>query len=106
MLRPMILVALAVGFAGCIASSQKLNAVSLGMTKAEVLSVMGEPASTRAHGRTEILIYNLAPPEALFVNENNLPEYFVRLVDGKVEAFGRVGDFGSTRDPTLNVKLR
>ena len=32
-------------------------------------------------------------------------EYFVLLQNGVVEQYGRVGDFDSTKDPTLNLNL-
>lgn len=30
---------------------------------------------------------------------------FVRLVNGRVDAYGEKGDFGSTRGPTLDVNI-
>ena len=32
--------------------------------------------------------------------------YFVRLVDGKVETFGREGDFGTSEKPVTGVEVR
>jgi len=92
---------------GCIASSKKMNLLSIGMTKAEVISKLGTPSSSRAIKGTEYLVYNLAPAEAIFVDENHLPEYFVRIIDGKVDAYGKAGDFDSVKDktPTLNVNV-
>jgi len=57
------------------------------MTKQEVVSVLGEPESTAASGRgVEILRYHLFNPNA---NRNRLEEYFVRLVNGRVDSYGR-----------------
>jgi len=95
--------------AGCTAPTPRtLNTLTIGMTKAEVTAKMGEPTSTRARGTTEILVYNLnhtsyRPP---LLDPSELPEYFVKLVDGRVESFGKVGDFDSTKDPTVNINAR
>lgn len=72
---------------GC-ASSAKINNVSLGMTRQETVAVMGEPAGTSAKDDVEYLNYRLS--RGLFTTE----DYYVRLRDGKVDAFGRAGDFG------------
>ena len=106
-LMAFVWVAFALLGSGCISTSDKMNLLSIGMTKAEVISKLGRPSSARAIKGTEYLVYNLAPPEAIFVNENALPEYFVRIVDGKVDAYGKAGDFDSVKDrtPTLNVNI-
>jgi hypothetical protein len=49
---------------GC-ASAPKMNHLSVGMTKREVFSVLGSPASTAAPGNgVEILRYELATRDA------------------------------------------
>ena len=91
------LVAMLVGgllCAGCTAA--KMNAVEIGMTKAEVLRVMGKPDSVAADSSCEYLKYSLFPSAW----EGPMEVYFVRLVDGKVEAFGKAGDFETTIPPT------
>jgi hypothetical protein len=45
----------------------------------------------------------LASPKALVVDDNDIPEYFVRLKEGKVDAYGKRGDF---HDPTLNLRIK
>ncbi len=51
----------------------------------------------------------------LKVTERHVPygtdsrdRYFVRVVEGKVDAFGEWGDFGSTQDPatTINQNIK
>ena len=32
--------------------------------------------------------------------------YFVRLKNGVVESYGKVGDFDSTKTPELNINIR
>ena len=77
--------------AGC-ATASKTNGLSLGMTKAQVLAVMGQPASTAADRKVEVLRYKLsATGHDAF--HHRTEEYFVRLVNGKVERFGKAGDW-------------
>jgi len=74
--------------AGCGTSSRKLNELHLGMTKPEVIQTIGNPAHTSAQGSTEYLGYNL--------NHQGMSErreFVVKLVDGKVDAFGEKADF-------------
>jgi len=72
---------------GC-ASAGKINDVNIGMTKQEAVAVMGQPSSTSAKGDVEYLNYRLSGG---FLMTN---DYYVRLKEGKVDAFGRAGDFG------------
>jgi hypothetical protein len=81
-----------------------MNSLSVGMTKQEVFGVMGNPSSTAATGNVEVLRYKLAPTDddAWY---GNTEEYFVKLLDGKVESYGRMGDFNSTKDPAINLNI-
>ena len=72
---------------GC-ASSSKINAVDLGMSEDEVIAAMGEPDSTSAVENSVFLRYRL------WAGGPFLDDYFVELRDGRVLAYGRVGDFG------------
>ena len=75
---------------------KNLGQLSVGMTKAEALETMQHnPDRISAKGNTEYLIYS-------YRNE----EYFIRLIDGKVEAYGMQGDFDSTKDPTFNLNIK
>jgi hypothetical protein len=83
---------------GC-ATASKTNGLSLGMTKAQVLAVMGKPASTAADSDVEVLRYKFsATGHDAF--HHRTEEYFVRLVGGKVERFGKDGDWESRKGPT------
>jgi len=88
----MALVALCLS--GC-ATASRMNRVSLGLTKSEVVAKMGTPASTAAKDNTEYLIYMLAPRGGAYARETY--PYFVRLRGGKVDAYGLQGDFDSSR---------
>jgi hypothetical protein len=72
---------------GC-ASAKKINSVALGMTPDQVVAVMGEPTSTSATENLMYFKYRLHP-KSLFTED-----YYIQFVDGKVDAFGRRGDFG------------
>ena len=58
------------------------------MTKADVINAMGEPDYTSGRQGVEILSYRLT--SSSFFSEI----YFVRIVEGRVDRFGRQGDFG------------
>ena len=90
--------------AGC-ATAHKMNRLSLGMTKQEVLSVMGRPTSTASPGEgQEILRYNLsATDDDAYYGITD--EYYVRLINGVVDSYGRMGDFDSAKAPSLNVNI-
>lgn len=73
---------------GCAGSAKQINHLQVGMTKADVINVMGEPDYTSGRQGVEVLSYRLTAGG--FFSEI----YFVRIVEGKVDRFGRQGDFG------------
>jgi hypothetical protein len=87
---------------GC-ATAPKMNRLSLGMTKEEVISVMGKPASTSSAGESvELLHYHLSPtggPILHLITE----EYFVKMLSGKVVAYGTMRDLDSTKDAATKM---
>ena len=83
-----------------------MNSLSIGMTKKDVIRAMGEPSSTAVPvGSNEILRYRLTPDHTHAVY-GITEEYFVKLVDGKVTSFGKIGDFNSAKDPTMNLNIQ
>jgi hypothetical protein len=84
------------------ATANKMNKLSLGMTKAEVINSLGNPNSTSAQGGAEYLMYELSPTDDMAFYGITRP-YFVRIINGKVESYGNMGDFDSTKDPTINI---
>ena len=72
---------------GCAESFQRMNNLKIGMTKQEVIEVIGTPNSTSATKNVEYLKYRIST--GLFYTD----EYYVRLLDGKVESYGQKGDF-------------
>lgn len=88
---------------GC-ASAPKLNKVQVGMTKDQVVAIMGAPVSTSAQGNGwEYLNYSLTETFEDAHHFRPTP-YYVRLVNGRVESFGRTGDFDSTQKPTMRIE--
>lgn len=83
--------------------AHRLNDVSVGMTKQEVIATMGKPDSVSATNGVEYLSYRLAT-SLLDTDGSDTADYFVRPVNGRVDAYGRKGDFDSTKDPTIHVK--
>jgi hypothetical protein len=106
-----LLLAISIGslIAGCSAfrserenyPSLKMNDICIGMSRTEVVEIMGEPSSVSAQGNLTYLNYRL--------HEKNHPSgqeqtpYFVRIINSKVQAYGKSGDFDSTKPPELPV---
>lgn len=90
---------------GTAPSARKMNAISIGMTKSAVISVMGRPDSTAAKDGVEYMNYRLAT-SALDFDESDTSDYFVRFVNGKVDAFGHRGDFDTAGDPIKRIEVQ
>jgi hypothetical protein len=100
----MLIIAILVSLVGC-ATASRMNRLSVGMTKQEVCSALGNPDSSASPGGgIDILRYELTTKERPYGRISR--EYYVKLVDGKVESFGKMGDFDSTKDPTLNLNIK
>jgi hypothetical protein len=68
-------------------TSATLDGVRVGMAKAEVQSLLGDPDSTSAEANAEYMIYYLDLPYHVDSFRTERP-YIIRLVGGKVESFG------------------
>ena len=91
---------------GCASTPTKMSDVQLGMSKAEVMHVHGKPQSTSMQANLEYMTYSYcvarcSQPPVVRVYE----PFYVRLVDGKVESYGRTGDFDSTKTPTAKIQV-
>ncbi len=75
---------LVLALAACATKTSKVSQVHFGMNKTEVVGVLGQPASTGTQGGIEYLTYYLSQDEAAPKRP-----YMVRLVDRRVESFGR-----------------
>ena len=86
MKKVILLVLVTMLFLGCAASASKMNSLELGMTREKVIEAMGSPSSTSESEGVLYLKYRLRDG---YVSD----DYYVRLVDGKVDAYGRFGEF-------------
>lgn len=95
----LLVVLLCVGLLGC-ATSSKINLISLGMSKEDVIKRMGNPISTSAIKGKEFMNYLLTDPIY------GMPaSYYVSIQDGKVVSYGEKGDFGTTQEVTKVIEL-
>jgi outer membrane protein assembly factor BamE (lipoprotein component of BamABCDE complex) len=101
-MKYLIVLILGLALVGC-ATSGKINSVNIGMTKDEVIKVMGKPVSISAKGGTEYLNYKLSETDDDAFRGWTSP-YYIRLIKGKVESYGRTGDFDSTKTKTLRIE--
>ena len=125
-LRLLVLLLVSFGVMGCAQNIKKTSELSLGMSKAEVIELLGQPSNVRASQGREFLIYQMrgdtAPGTAVGCGVAGVLtlgmtlaadkcrggaefDYYVELRDGVTVAYGLVGDFDSTNDPTLNLNI-
>ena len=85
--------------AACSTPKSRLSNVSPGMTRDEVIQTLGKPVSTSSGEDVEFLNYILS-------DGRKKQTYYVRLRQGKVDAAGKVGDYQSSGDPTLQIHVK
>ena len=81
---------------GCATLASKMNKLSIGMNKAQVIEIMGDPITTRASEANEFLKYKLYDTAYDALNTSK-SEFWVGLQNNKVYFYGRPGDFGTTQ---------
>lgn len=92
---------------GCATPASKINGVQLGMSKADVIKIMGQPSSITADQEAEYLNYALTETPALFSSAYVATPYAVKLQGGKVVAYGRSGGpSGGTQPVVMPVVVR
>jgi hypothetical protein len=93
-------------FAGCATTPRVLNRLSVGMDKARVIDIMGDPDSARASETHEVMVYDIATKSCCLDLQRQ--EHWIVLKDGKVVKFGKPTDPIMTDIATqnLNVKLK
>ena len=103
---------LAIMLTGCagvshVGARPNFSEISIGMSQQEVIEKLGKPEDLAAQGGVVYLNYTHAPWYDHDGADGNATKYFVRLVDDKVESFGKLGDFDSTKPPeqTINVNV-
>jgi len=85
----------------CFAKAGRTSEVHYGMSKQEVVAVMGAPVSVSTHGSSESLSYSVCETDNQTLNGIMRP-YVVRLIDGRVESYGTTGNVGSYVDPSTH----
>jgi len=76
MKKILLLLAFAIILTSCSTIGNRMSGINPGMTKPEVISILGKPWTTGGRSSVEVLHYK------------DDGYYFVRLVDGKVESYG------------------
>ena len=95
----------AVVLVGCATSkSLTFSTISIGMNKEKVIALKGEPFRVAAMDGSEYFIYRGFDKEIFKPNGLSVYEAFIRFKDGKVDAYGRLDDFDSTRHKELLIK--
>ena len=84
---------------GCFAKAGRTSGVHYGMSKQEVIAVMGAPINVSTRGGSEYLSYPVCDIDNQTPNGIMRP-YVVRLIDGRVESYGTTGEVGSLQTPT------
>ena len=78
--------------------------IQLGMSRSEVISILGKPKEIKVSGKSEYLMYSGRPAGRIAPFPGEIwQDYFYRFIDGRLESFGKMGDFDSTKDPTQKV---
>jgi hypothetical protein len=88
-MRRFTVLLIALTLLGCGTNAARTGNLRVGMARADVISALGKPVSMGADRQSEILYYRLM--EGGLRGETRA--YFVRLVDGKVDSFGRINEF-------------
>ena len=98
---PMILITLS-----CIGpkADPNFSLISIGMTKEQVKTCLGEPIRVAVQGATEYFEYDAW--DSVGQLKINIRSLFVRFINGKVESYGKKGDFDSTKDPTQKILIQ
>ena len=78
--------------------------MQLGMSRSEVIAILGKPIEIKVSGKSEYLMYSGRPAGRIAPFPGEIwQDYFYRFIDGRLESFGKMGDFDSTKDPTQKV---
>ena len=86
-MKPLLIAIIGVLFlAGC-ATTYRMDRVSVGMTKEQVVAAVGRPDSSASSGNgVEYIRYDLE------AHTGGIATYFVKLVNGKVDSYGPEDD--------------
>jgi hypothetical protein len=104
MKKIVICLILAISMCSCV-TAKRMDRLSIGMTKEQVLRIMGDPASVASPGGGEELLRYELSETRLQAEYNITQEYYVRLLYGRVDGYGRMGDYDSAKEPASNYNI-
>jgi len=91
---------------GCSKPKPAFERIRAGMSEDQVINLIGKPTTRAMQGGILYLEYKSYDYNPLIDwGPKNHDVFFVRLIDNKVESFGRKGDFDSTKNPTQEIKI-
>ena len=93
MKKQFYLLLLMIFLCGCATIAGNMNRLNLGMSKPEVIKIMGLPHTTKAKGAQEVLVYYFG-----------YKEYWLVFEYGNLIQYGQSGDFGSALPPTQRIE--
>jgi len=104
-MKKALLLLLATSFLACATTSRNFNKISLGMTKEQVISILGEPISISSQGKSqEFLNYRFAESSIEYHQGIRIP-YYVLIENNIVKEYGREGDFTNQTFQNEEIKL-
>ena len=98
-----VLIGMTVGCVSPINVDDQLR-IQIGMSRSEVMAILGKPIEIKVSGKSEYLMYSTKPIGRLEAYRGEVwKDNFYRFIDGRLESFGQMGDFDSTKDPTQKI---
>lgn len=94
-----IILALAL-LSACATSARKMTRLSVGMSKSEVVDLLGDPAHVDANPQREALLYRLVNGDII----GDIETYVVILKDGKVARYGHIDFIAPPSQEELNAR--
>lgn len=79
--------------------------INMGMSQQEVIEKMGAPEDMSANRGVVYLTYTYAPWYDHNGADGNKEYYYVRLVNNKVDSYGKKGDFNSTKNQAIDINV-
>lgn len=91
----------------CSKPKPSFDKIRPGMDEGQVVSLLGSPQTIANQARIKYLEYESFDRDIWLGSgrKENVQFFFVKLIDGKVDSFGRKGDFDSTKNPTREIKI-
>ncbi len=92
-MKKLIIIIAIAALTSCVMPS-RMAKIQMGWDKQQVEHLMGKPVEVSAQGHITAFRY-------LMFDEY----YYVTFYDNKVASFGKLGDFNSTKNPTLDLNV-